>query len=246
MLGYVLILWIESSVKNDAMVLPQPVLLTGGNFVKRSLTVGPCLDPTPSGIRCARDSTLGPFWHVRAAWQQKSSVVISTRCYTWGNSILHICFFRIETSWNFIIITEVFCLCCSKQCCYCCWDDMKIPVSLQPYPLYLLQYMPLSFCLLLICHTGLHVGEECAILLRVLRLSKMPSYCNISIWGKAKDLTLLLLIWFCRQALESAFGKSFSLRCEKVHIWEHEVSGSDLICQLENDPLCYFQDFSVK
>lgn len=38
---------------------------------------------------------------------------------------------------------------------------MKIPVSLQPHQLYLLQYVPLYLCLLLICHSGLHVGENC-------------------------------------------------------------------------------------
>lgn len=36
-------------------------LLTGKIFVKLSLIVGPCLDPTASGTDCATDLALGPF-----------------------------------------------------------------------------------------------------------------------------------------------------------------------------------------
>lgn len=48
----------ESSVKNDAI---SQSLLTGKMFLKLSLTVGPCLDPTASGAGCARNATLGSF-----------------------------------------------------------------------------------------------------------------------------------------------------------------------------------------
>lgn len=68
--------------KDEATVLSQPPFLTGEMFVKLSLTVGPCLDPTASGTGCARTILLDLFDVFCAAWQQKSLVVIFTRCYT--------------------------------------------------------------------------------------------------------------------------------------------------------------------
>lgn len=69
---------------------------------------------------------------------------------------------------------------------------MKILVSLQAHPLYLLQYMPLYLCLFLICCTGMHVGEECyltnAIEIRVktLKNTQLLQYFNLK--GKQKFL----------------------------------------------------------
>lgn len=74
---------------------------------------------------------------------------------------------------------------------------MKIPVSLQLCPLYLLQFMPLCLGLFLIRHTGLHVGEECylttaiEICVKTLKNAQLLQYFNLR---EAKDLTLLLLI----------------------------------------------------
>lgn len=72
----------ESLVRMVLWCLASQLLLTGEMFVKLSLTVGPCLEPTASGTGCARTVLLDLFDVFCAAWQQRSSVVIFTRCYT--------------------------------------------------------------------------------------------------------------------------------------------------------------------
>jgi len=72
----------ESLVRVMLWCLASQLLLTGQMFVKLSLTVGPFFDPTAAGAGCARTVLLGLFDVFWAAQQQRSSVVIFTRCYT--------------------------------------------------------------------------------------------------------------------------------------------------------------------